>query len=207
MIDQADDPAPAAEAKGHVVDIEALPSLWPTTAHEAAFWEALGRTVATFGFLEEILGKAIFAFTATKVYEDERLLVEAYDQWAPTLERALSNPLGALIGTYEKCVLANGKTDPTWFAKLIEDLREAAALRNALCHGSWKLPDDQGRALPFYVTRKQEQFETAMNIDALLQTQRAVAEMAGAVMNTVTALGWQFPGSGGPGISIGPAKT
>jgi hypothetical protein len=34
------------------------------------FWEALGRTIATFGFLEEVLGKAIFAFTATTQYQE-----------------------------------------------------------------------------------------------------------------------------------------
>lgn len=40
-----------------VVDVDALPGRFPTHLHEPAFWESLGRAVATFGFLEEILGK------------------------------------------------------------------------------------------------------------------------------------------------------
>jgi hypothetical protein len=35
-----------------------LPPGFPTQAHSPAFWEALGRAVATFGFLGEMLGKA-----------------------------------------------------------------------------------------------------------------------------------------------------
>lgn len=55
-----------SKVKGFVVDIDKLPANFPTHRHDPAFWEALGRTVATFGFLEEVLGKAIFAFTATR---------------------------------------------------------------------------------------------------------------------------------------------
>ena len=42
------------------------------TGDSPQFWEQLGRTVATYGFLEEVLGKAIFAFTATRNYEPRR---------------------------------------------------------------------------------------------------------------------------------------
>jgi hypothetical protein len=55
----------APENKRFVVDIKNLPPLFPTHRHSSMFWESLGRTVATFGFLEEVLGKAIFAFSAT----------------------------------------------------------------------------------------------------------------------------------------------
>jgi hypothetical protein len=47
-----------------MVAFDKLPPSFPTQAHAPAFWEALGRAVATFGFLEETLGKAIFAFTS-----------------------------------------------------------------------------------------------------------------------------------------------
>lgn len=49
-----------------VVDTARLPALFPTHLHDGSFWEALGRAVATFGFLEEALGKAIFVFTGTR---------------------------------------------------------------------------------------------------------------------------------------------
>ena len=86
-----------------VVDVNALPSDFPTHRHDAVFWERLGRTVATYGFLEEILGKAIFSFTATKRY-DATEVDAAFEKWLPTLERALTNSLGNLIDRYGKAV-------------------------------------------------------------------------------------------------------
>ena len=69
-------------------------------------WENLGRTIATFGFLEEVLGKAIFAFTATTRYPESDVEA-AFDKWLPTLERALIDPLAGLIDAYGKAVRNN----------------------------------------------------------------------------------------------------
>ena len=76
----------------YIINQTALRELYPTHVHEAEFWEALGRTVATFGFLEETLGKAIFSFTATKPYRQEEI-ARAYAEWLPKLERALTDQL------------------------------------------------------------------------------------------------------------------
>jgi len=48
-------------------------SLFPTHHQSAEFWESLGRAVATFSFLEEVLGKAIFALTATRKYSEDEI--------------------------------------------------------------------------------------------------------------------------------------
>ena len=85
----------------HVVDKDRLPDRFPTHRHEAVFCEELGRTVATFGLLEEVLGKAIFAFIGTRPYSEEEVQ-EADQGWLPKLERALTGPLGNLIDVYEK---------------------------------------------------------------------------------------------------------
>lgn len=82
------------DRKSYIVDIAGLPPAFPTHLHSEEFWASLGRTVATFGFLEETLGKAIFAFTATREYPADEIN-EAYEKWLPTLQRALSDPLGA----------------------------------------------------------------------------------------------------------------
>jgi hypothetical protein len=61
--------SPAYEPAQPLTDIvctTALPPSFPTQAHSPAFWEALGRAVATVGFLEETLGKAIFAYTGMR---------------------------------------------------------------------------------------------------------------------------------------------
>jgi hypothetical protein len=187
--------------KRYVVDQAALPDAFPTHRHSPEFWEALGRAVATFGFLEEVIGKAIFAFTATKPLPPEEAQAE-FERWLPTLERALSDPLGGLIDSYAKAVRANQNATTENFQELVDDLRKAAAVRNVICHGSWRPPDPQGRALPLYVTRTQKIFQTEIDVAFLVELHRHAAELACSVMDTVTHMGWQFPGSEGPGRQI-----
>jgi hypothetical protein len=190
-----------AEAKRFVVDLEKLPPLFPTHRHHPVFWETLGRTIATFGFLEEVLGKAIFSFTATTRYEESEIDA-AFKNWLRTLERALTDPLGNLIDAYGKAVRDNSGATIENLDELPEKLREASAMRNVLCHGSWRAPDDDGKSLPFFVNRQKMVFDTPIDIKFLEQTQQAIAELACAVVNTVTVMGWQFPGSSGPGKVI-----
>ncbi len=129
--------------KSMSVDVGVLPPGFPTHQHDGAFWEGLGRAVATFGFLEEMLGKAIISFTATKPYEPEEI-EEAYRQWLPRLERALTDALGALVREFERTVREHPSTHVAEVDELLSDLREAARIRNVLCHGSWRPPDVAG---------------------------------------------------------------
>lgn len=186
---------------GYIVNKNALPEKYPTAKHEAVFWESLGRAVATFGFLEETLTKAIFSFTATRPY-DEHEIQQAYTEWLPKLERTLADPLGNLIDTYGKSVRDNPMATIHNMDKLLNDLREASKIRNVLCHGSWRLPNSSGASIPFFVNRQKEVFETAIDHHFINQVQRHAADLACSVINTVTHMGWQFPGSNGPGKVI-----
>jgi hypothetical protein len=202
-------PMPIPEPNRFVVAFDRLPSSFPTQAHAPAFWEALGRAVATFGFLEETLGKAIFAYTGMRQIPEEQINA-AYEKWILTLQHALSDALSSLIDTYGKAVRDHSGATVENFDVLIAHLREAAGLRNVLCHSSWnKKPDAEGRSIPFFVTglgEKQRIFDTPIDIAYLQQVQRAVAELACEVINTVTHMGWQFPGTRGLGISVWPSK-
>ncbi len=175
-----------------------LPPQYPTHEHAPEFWEVLGRTVATYGFLEEVLGKAIFAFTGTREYDDDEINT-AYEAWLQNLENALSDPLGAQINSYEKAVSENPAAKIENFDKLVEDLRKAAVLRNVLCHGSWRTPDDSGKSIPFFVNRETQEFIEPIDVPRLKQTQEYVAGLTCAVINSVTHMGWQFPSSNSPG--------
>ena len=186
----------------HAVDVAGLPVSYPTHCHDPAFWEALGRAVATFGFLEEILGKAIFAFTATRPYSNDAEAEEAYAAWLPQLERALTNPLGNLIDVYGKVVREHPGALVADFDDLLVDLRAASDIRNVLCHGSWRAPDANGASVPLFVTRRKEVFDTPIDLRFLLQVQKATVELTCAVVNTVTVMGWRFPGSSSPGAPI-----
>src|SRR5262245_3285678 len=110
---------------GPIVNIDALPNTFPTNQHAGSFWERLGRAVATFGFLEEVLGKAIFAFTATRVYSESEVQ-KAYEGWLAKLERALTDPLGNLINAYDKAIHEHpGARKHHYYEDLLSDLRQA----------------------------------------------------------------------------------
>jgi hypothetical protein len=189
------------EPKQYTINRKSLPENFPTHRHSGEFWETLGRTVATFGFLEEILGKAIFSFTATrKIPENERQA--EFEKWLLTLQRALSDPLGGLIDTYGKAVRSNNAAKITDLDDLIEGLRRASAIRNVICHGSWRVPDKQGRSVPLFVDKNNKVFETPIDIAYLREVRQDVVELTCKVIKTVTDMGWQFPGSSGPGNPI-----
>ncbi|HBL23641.1 MAG TPA: hypothetical protein DDZ40_05950 [Deltaproteobacteria bacterium] len=189
------------EPTRHIVNLQALPEKFPTHKHDPAFWESLGRAVATFGFLEEILAKAIFAFTATTPYSEEEAQ-KAFEKWLPQLQRALSDQLWNLIESYDQAVRENPDASIENLDDLIRDLKKAAKIRNVICHGSWRSPDAEGKSIPFFVNRQHERFDTAIDVAWLAQLQKHVSELICAVINTVTHMGWQFPGSAGPGKVI-----
>ena len=188
-------------AVARIVDVNTLPPDFPTHRHDAVFWERLGRTVATYGFLEEMLGKAIFSFTATKRYKATEVDA-AFEEWLPTLKRALKDPLGGLINLYGKAVRDHPVAAVEDLDVLLDRLREAARLRNVLCHGSWSAPDQNGASVPLFVDRKLNVFDTPIDCAFLDQVQRHVAEVSCAVISSVTYMGWRFPGTHGPGMPI-----
>ena len=190
-----------SEQKRFVVRPSDLPNNYPTHKHEAYFWECLGRTVATFGFLEEVLVKAIFAFTATTEYSEDKI-VDAYVKWPQQLERSVSDQLGGLINTYGKAVKNNQEATVPNIDDLLDDLRKASKTRNVLCHGSWRTPNENGASTPFFVNRQQQRFDTAIDVAFLQQLQKHVSALTCAVVSSVTHMGWQFPGSSGPGKVI-----
>ena len=174
---------------------------FPTNFHEPEFWGALGRAVATFGFLEETLAKAIFAFTATKPYSEEEIK-KALDEWLPKLQRALSDQLGNLIESFGKAVREHPDAAIENLDDLLRALKEASKIRNVICHGSWPPPNSYGASVPFFVNRQQERFEIPIDISFLKQLQLHVSELICTVIDTVIFMGWQFPGSRGPGRAI-----
>ncbi len=184
-----------------IIDQNSLPEKFPTHAHDAVFWESLGRTIATFGFLEDVLSRAIFAFTATRPYKEHEIQ-KAYLDWLPILEHALTDQLGNLINTYEKVVRDNPNATIENLDELVDGLREASKIRNVLCHGSWGVPNANGASIPFFVNRKKEIFDTAIDCQFLDQVQQSTTELSCLVINTVTHMGFQFPGSKGPGKPI-----
>ncbi|HEU6436924.1 MAG TPA: hypothetical protein VE028_05695 [Nitratidesulfovibrio sp.] len=185
----------------YYIDTATLPETFPTHEHPPHFWEALGRTIATFGFLEEMLGKAIFAFTVTRKYpahDAER----AYQAWLLKIEKALTDPLVNLAETYRKSVLDHPECDLQNVDDLIEKIKRYSKIRNALCHGSWRPPDKRGKSTILFVNKQKERFTTPMDVQFLQRVQKNTMLIACSVINSVTHMGWQFPGSASPGEQL-----
>ena len=189
------------EVNRSIIDRDKLPPLFPTHRHSPQFWEQLGRTIATYGFLEEVLGKAIFAFTATRNYGADEIDA-AYRAWLPQLERALTDQLWNLAESYGSAARNNPATTTENVNGLVEDIKKATVIRNVLCHGSWRTPNANGASVPLFVNRQKQVFDTAIDIVYLEQVQAHVAQLACGVIDTVTHMGWQFPGGAGSGKPI-----
>lgn len=192
----------APDPKASFIDQDRLPDLFPTHRHDAQFWEHLGRAVATFGFLEEILKYAIFAFTLTRPYDSIEEAEAAYKEWRP--EQVLTSQLYNLAEQYGKAVRENKNSTESDIDDLVDKIKKAATIRNVLCHGSWRSPDENGNSLPWFIKKGMYIFDTSINIEYLRHIQCCVAELACAVINSVTQMGWQFPGVAGPGKTIWP---
>jgi hypothetical protein len=189
--------------KGYVIDRDKLDPDFPTQSQTPLLWEELGRTVASFGFLEEMLGKAIYALTGTQEF-DPAGDPEAFNVWIRTLEKALTDQLGGLIIRYEEALSENQRTKWKDYAQHIAELKSAKDIRNALCHGSWGKPDGEGQNVPKFVNRNLEIFETPIGVSFLNQTRSAVRHIICDVLDSVTSVGYQFPGSGSPGEQLWP---
>lgn len=196
------DPTPS-----FTVDKSKLPPLFPTHRHDPAFWCSLGRAVATFGYLEEMLKKAHLALTGTyPAPEDADEAAAAVDEWHGSLERSIIGTLNPLIDAVAKAAKDHPSLRHQNLDEFVEHLRAAAKVRNLICHGSWGAPDDHGASVAFYVSRKNNRpeavNETPVTVAWLDQLQAHTAELACEMVNLVTHMGYQFPGGVGPGRPV-----
>ncbi|MCM2347911.1 hypothetical protein [Acidovorax soli] len=184
-----------------IIDREAIHPLFPTHLHTADFWEQLGRTIATFGFLEDTLAKAIFAFTATTKYSE----VEAQkvlEKWPSVLENAMIETLHRLAKIYGQVVRDHHDADVKNVSDLVDNIKQAADIRNALCHGLWQAPEPSGKSPLSYFNNKMEKFDTPIDVAWLKKVQNHVVTISCDVIDSVAVMGWQFPGGTGPGSPI-----
>ena len=186
-----------------IIDRKRLPKMFPTHRHAPEFWEHLGRAIASFGFLEDTLKKAYFSFTGTTPVAPEGA-ERAVEQWGKRLEKVVTMQLWNLANEFEGAATANPTRSTENIGELVADIKKAAELRNILCHGSWMLPDNEGKSLPRFskkdrATGEIVQFADKIGIEYLSQVQSHVTDLICSVIDTVTHMGYQFPGGAGSG--------
>ncbi|MFN4297686.1 MAG: hypothetical protein ACK4FB_12680 [Brevundimonas sp.] len=184
-----------------MIDQDRLPMAWPAHRQSEVFWSALGRAVASFGFLEWTLRRAIFALTGDHLAPtDEVELRQAMADWNDRLTKVSTSTLVALAKAFETAAQEHGRADMAYVSALVRDIKEAADVRNAICHASWN-PISADSAQPLYIAavvggmKEPSVFETSVDVAWLNQVQRHAAALACSTMDVVTTLGLAFPGA------------
>ena len=111
-----------------------LPAEWPTHEGIPAFWEELGRGVAAFGFLEDILARAYFALTAAREYATIDEAEAAFPKWRENFERSLTDTLASLTSKFSEASENDDRVPPDTGSAIVRRLGELRTWRNALCH-------------------------------------------------------------------------
>ncbi|SHN54232.1 hypothetical protein [Desulfovibrio litoralis] len=189
------------------VDRNLLPEYYPTHQQSSEFWEHLGRAVATFGFLEEVLKRAIFNLTGSKRVNklnhdgikrnEDEINIELVN-WANKIEKDLTSQLYSLAEIFGKAHRnIPNKEGYNYSDELVQEIKKASEIRNVLCHGSWRPSDSLDKSLPLYFKKKKglEAFDTNIDIEWLKQAQKYTTELACKVMDSVTLRGIDFPGT------------
>lgn len=175
-----------------------MPNDWPTHLLPDTFWAELGQPIATFGFLEDHIKRALFALSGTRPIKAGADVSAEVDKWSERLETQLSDVLGSLVPKlYDELNLDN-RIDETFKIELISRLRDAKDIRNILCHASWGRPDSNASVLPRFFHKKEGEITSPINIPFLQQTRSETITIICDITDMITQLGYQFPGSRGP---------
>lgn len=182
------------------IDLDKIPLNWPTDGMPDEFLAELGRCIATFGTLEEVLLKTIYAISGTQRYE--QVTDEMLQKWIELLEGGLRDSLKRLINKLENVLREADEPALEDWPNFIKDLRVANGRRDILCHGSWRPGTKEGYWHPFFINTKLKKYEGEFNCCNLRETQLATVKLIANCVNLVTLSGYKFPGSNTPGKSI-----
>lgn len=186
----------------HRIVRDKLHEHYPTHRHTSEFWEELGRTIATFGFLEEMLKKATYAFASITPCSEEEYESKNME-FEKQLVRIVSGSLSKLIDEYDKTVRKHPDANTDNLDDLIKYLRKGTEFRNMLCHSSWGPPNENGASVPFFVNSRNEKFNSPIDVEFLRKIRLCVVELICDVRDSITLMGWNFPGGHDMGKQYG----
>ena len=125
-----------------------LPADWPVDQGEPVFWQELGRTVATFGYLEDVLASTCYALLATPENatsaRDEG--DEAVSRWFNRMTRSQTDSMHGLTRELDRVLREDQRVPHAVREDLVTRLNKLRPWRNALCHGAWLGFGDDGSA-------------------------------------------------------------
>ncbi|WP_347266776.1 hypothetical protein [Paracoccus sp. (in: a-proteobacteria)] len=158
----------------------------------AEFAQALGQAVASFGWLEEIIKRTIYALDRARLAED--LTHEELQTWLTHMENIADDSMGTLIEQLDAAMRRHpGLRERN---RITDRLNEIKQQRNLLCHASWRPTEEKGRWHPAFVNTRGEVFDHSFAVEDLEAAREATIEIGRRVLRVMRATGVQgeWPG-------------
>lgn len=134
------------------------PAIWRPLPPDLA--AELGQTIASFGHLEDMLKRAIFAMERARL--DGGIGERDFRGWLARMDHVATDSLGTLIDRLERTLIRAEHADPD----LIAQLNEVKGWRNLLCHAAWQ-PTAAGSWQPVFVNTGGEIFDSTLTVEDL----------------------------------------
>lgn len=160
------------------------------------FAAALGQCVASFGWLEEVLKRTIYALDRARLADD--LTPAEMQNWVERMGQLADDSMGTLIEQLDAAMRRHpGLRDRD---QITEALGRAKLQRNLLCHASWRPTGDAGRWHPAFVGGRGEVQDAPLSLAELASIQAATLDLGGRVLAVMRATGvmGRWPGDDGP---------
>ncbi|MFD2441568.1 hypothetical protein ACFSS8_18385 [Paracoccus kondratievae] len=114
------------------------------------FSAALGQCVASFGWLEEIIKRTIYALDRARLADD--LTEEELQTWLSRMSNLADDSMGTLIEQLDAAMRRHpGLRDRN---RITDHLGEIRLHRNLLCHASWRPTEERGAGIPPLSTQR-----------------------------------------------------
>ena len=167
---------------------------WPLSPDNPEFWEELGKAVAAFGYLENVLVSACYSLTAPPA-DPRNMQAEqfpAHQQWYREVEAFRADSLHVLAGRFDKLLKKDGRVPHTVRNELRKQLDELRHWRNALCHGAWFGFSGAGAGILSHYYMKNEQvtrFPPTVALKDLAELRARVVDATIRVEETASVAG------------------
>ena len=161
-----------------VARIDGAPAVW----HElpAPLAAELGQTIASFGHVEDMLKRAIFALDRHRLPGG---IAEAdFRAWLRRMDHVAADSLGTLIERLERTLARENVADP----ELLGQLDEIKNWRNLLCHAAWT--PAAGGWQPRFANTQGEIFEDSLDASDLAAIRAMTLDAARRVARFIHAL-------------------
>ncbi|UXU74237.1 MULTISPECIES: hypothetical protein [unclassified Paracoccus (in: a-proteobacteria)] len=153
----------------------------------ADFAAELGQCVASFGWLEEIIKRTIYALDRARLADD--LTEQELRHWLTHIGGIADDSMGTLIDQLDAAMRRHPGLRQR--DRITERLAAARLKRNLLCHASWRPTEDRGRWHPAFVDNRGQVHKDDMWIDDLRAIRAETVDLGQEVLRVMRATGLQ----------------